>query len=44
METSGPEMTKPIDGLMENAKTWPGTTVSDGDRAQTGDMEPLASR
>jgi hypothetical protein len=37
METSGPEMTKPIDGLMESAKTRPGTTVSDVGRAQTGD-------
>jgi hypothetical protein len=42
METSGPEMTKPIDGLMESAKTRPGTTVSDISRAQTGDMETLS--
>jgi len=41
METSGPEMTKPIDGLMESAKTRPGTTVSDVSRAQTSDMETL---
>lgn len=42
METSGPEMTKPIDGLMESAKTRPGTTVSDINRAKTGDMETLS--
>jgi len=42
MEMSGPEITKPIDGLMETAKTRPGTTVSEISRAQTGDMEILS--
>jgi hypothetical protein len=42
MQTSGPEMAKPIDGLMEGAKTRPGTIVSDVSRAQTGDMETLS--
>jgi hypothetical protein len=42
MEMSGPELTKPIDGLMETAKTRPGTTVSEISRAQTGDMETLS--
>jgi hypothetical protein len=42
MEMSGPEITKPIDGLMETAKTRPGTTVSEIGRAQTGDMETLS--
>jgi hypothetical protein len=42
MEMSGPEITKPIDGLMEAAKTRPGTTVSEISRAQTGDMETLS--
>lgn len=42
MEMSGPEITKPIDGLMETAKTRPGTTVSEISRAKTGDMETLS--
>jgi hypothetical protein len=42
MEMPGPEITKPIDGLMEAAKTRPGTTVSEISRAQTGDMETLS--
>jgi hypothetical protein len=42
MEMSGPEITKPIDGLMETAKTRPGTTVSEISRAKTGEMETLS--
>jgi hypothetical protein len=42
METSGREIAAPIDGLMETAKTRPGTTVSDISRAQTGDMATLS--
>lgn len=42
MEMSGPEITKPIDGLMETAKTRPGTTVSEISRAKTGDIETLS--
>jgi hypothetical protein len=42
MEWSGPEITKPIDGLMEAAKARRGTTVSEISRAKSGDMETLS--
>jgi hypothetical protein len=42
MEMSGPKISKPIDGLMETAKTRPGTTVSDIVRSQKGDIETLS--
>jgi hypothetical protein len=42
MEMSGPKISKPIDGLMETAKTRPGTTVSEIVRSQTGDIETLS--
>jgi hypothetical protein len=42
MEMSGPTNAPPIDGLMEAAKARPGTTVSDVDRAKTGDTETLS--
>jgi hypothetical protein len=41
-EMSGPKFKTPIDGLMESAKARPGATVSDIDRAQTGDMATLS--
>jgi hypothetical protein len=42
MEMTGPEHPGPIDGLMEAAKTRPGTTVSQVSRAQDGDSETLS--
>ena len=42
MEMTGPEHPGPIDGLMEAAKTRPGTTVSAVSRAQVGDSETLS--
>lgn len=42
MEMTGPEHPGPIDGLMEAAKTRPGTTVSEVSRAEQGDMASLS--
>ena len=42
MEMSGPKISKPIDGLMETAKTRPGTTVSEIVHSQTSEIETLS--
>ena len=42
MEMTGPEHPGPIDGLMEAAKTRPGTTVSDVNRTEQGDVARLS--
>jgi hypothetical protein len=42
METSGPENATPIEGLMQSAKSRPGTTVSDVSLDRTADMATLS--